>query len=130
MDPLGLAHEHFDASGAWRGTDAGDAIDASGQLPGGTAFDGLPGLRSVLLSRREQYVENVTARLLSYALGRTVEYYDLPTVRRIRADAALHEYRWSAIIAGIVNSEPFRMRRSRDPESQPTTAKTASGPEK
>ena len=113
MDPLGLAMENYDAVGGWRTTgEAGLPIDASGKLPDGTAFHGPSGLRTVLLERREQFVSTVTEKLLAYALGRGPEYYDRPTVRAITRDAASDIYRWSAIIVGIVQSTPFRMRRS------------------
>ena len=114
MDPLGLALENYDAIGRWRLTgEGGLPIDASGQLPDGTAFEGLTGLRSLLLERREQFVGTLTEKLLAYSLGRGPEYYDRPTVRAITRAAAADEYRWSSIIVGIVQSSPFRMRRSK-----------------
>ena len=113
MDPLGLALENYDAIGGWRTTgEAGLPIDASGKLPDGTTFHGPTGLRTLLLERREQFVNTVTEKLLAYALGRGPEYYDRPTVRAITRDAASDIYRWSSIIVGIVQSTPFRMRRS------------------
>jgi hypothetical protein len=113
MDPLGFALEHFDAVGQFRAFDeASTPIDASGSLPGGAPFDGLPGLRSILLERREQFVGTVSERLLSFALGRGVEYYDRPALRRIVRTAAAGGYRWSAIITGIIESTPFQMRRA------------------
>jgi hypothetical protein len=114
MDPLGLALENYDAIGRWRLTgEGGLPIDASGQLPDGTAFKGLTGLRSLLLERREQFVGTLTEKLLAYSLGRGPEYYDRPTVRAITRAAAAGDYRWSSIIVGIVQSSPFRMRRSK-----------------
>ena len=115
MDPLGFALENFDAIGGWRTTDAGSPIDSSGVLPDGTRFEGAPGLRKVLLSRREEFVMNVTDKLLTYALGRGVEYYDAPAVRSIMREAAPGDYRWSSLITGIVKSMPFQMRRSEEP---------------
>ena len=113
MDPLGLALENYDAIGRWRTTgEAGLPIDASGQLPDGTAFEGPAGLRSLLLERRDQFVDALTEKLLAYALGRAPEYYDRPAVRAITRAAADTDYRWSSIIVGIVKSSPFRMRRS------------------
>ena len=112
MDPLGFALENFDAIGGWRSTDAGAAIDASGALPGGSRFAGPAGLREVLLGQREQFVRTVAEKLLMYALGRGVEYYDLPVVRKITREAAASDYRWSSIVLGIVKSTPFQMRRS------------------
>ena len=113
MDPLGLALENYDAVGKWRATGAtGRPIDASGSLPDGTAFEGPTGLRTLLLERRELFIGTLTERLLAYALGRGPEHYDRPTVRAITRAAAAEDYRWSAIITGIVQSTPFRMRRS------------------
>ena len=113
MDPLGLALENYDAVGKWRETgEANLPIDASGNLPDGTAFAGPTGLRSLLLERREQFMGTFTEKLLAYALGRGPEYYDRPTVRAITRAAASDNYRWSSIITGIVQSTPFRMRRS------------------
>ena len=112
MDPLGFALENFDAVGHWRATDANAPVDASGVLVDGTAFSGPVGLRQVLLGRRSQVVRTVTEKLLTFALGRGLEYYDAPVVRRIVNDAATHDYRWSSIILGIVSSTPFQMRRS------------------
>ena len=113
MDPLGLALENYDAVGKWRTTgEAKLPIDASGNLPDGTAFEGPTGLRTLLLERRTQFIGTFTEKLLAYALGRGPEYYDRPTVRAITRSAASNNYRWSSIIAGIVQSTPFRMRRS------------------
>ncbi|NNE37398.1 MAG: DUF1592 domain-containing protein [Gammaproteobacteria bacterium] len=114
MDPLGFALENFDGLGRWRetaGTGTGP-IDSSGILPDGTSFNGPAGLREVLLSKQDLFVETFTDRLLTYALGRGVEHYDKPVIRKIRRDAAEHNYSWSAIITGIVNSIPFQMRRA------------------
>ena len=113
MDPLGLALENYDAIGRWRSTgQANLAIDASGQMPNGTEFYGPQGLRTLLLERREQFAGTVTEKLLAYAIGRGPEYYDRPTVRGSTTTAAFENYHWSSIIVGIVQSTPFRMRRS------------------
>ncbi len=113
MDPLGFALENFDGLGRWREASGdGNDIDSSGVLPDGTKFDGPTGLREVLLSKQDMFVETFTERLLTYALGRGVEYYDLPVIRAIKNDAKKQDYRWSAIITGIVNSIPFQMRRA------------------
>ena len=112
MDPLGFALENFDAIGAWRTTDALSPVDASASLPDGTRFRGPAGLRTLLLSKREQFVRTVTEKLLTYALGREIEYYDAPVVRRITRTAAADDYRWSTVILEIVKSMPFQMRRS------------------
>jgi mono/diheme cytochrome c family protein len=114
MDPLGFALENFDAIGGWRVNDNGERpIDSSGTLPNGTSVRGPAGLRDVLLRHREQFVATVTENLLAYAIGRPVEYYDLPTVRRIVHDAAAGGYRWSALVHGVVTSTPFQMRRTK-----------------
>jgi hypothetical protein len=113
MDPLGFALDHFDAVGGWRNQDDGATpVDASGALPGGDRFDGLPGLRALLLARKEQFVSTVTERLLGFAVGRGIEYYDRPAVRAILRDAAASDYQWSAIVIGVVRSTPFQMRRT------------------
>lgn len=112
MDPLGFALENFDAIGLWRSTSGGSAIDAAGELPTGEKFEGPAELRQILLSNGDQFVATVTERLLTYALGRELEYYDGAAVRKIVRDAAPSDYRWSALIMNIVNSSPFQMRRS------------------
>ena len=115
IDPPGFALENFDALGAWRtsyGTayEGGAAVDATATMPSGVTVEGLSGLRAVLLDRPEQFVGTVTEKLLSYSLGRVLGYYDQPTVRRIVRDAAAEEYRWSALLLGIVQSPAFLMR--------------------
>ncbi|MCZ6750646.1 MAG: DUF1592 domain-containing protein [Acidobacteria bacterium] len=119
MDPIGFALENFDAIGRWRttspfvGTDA--PIDASGMLYDGSKFQDVVGFRKVLLSHPRQFARTVTENLLTYALGRGVEYTDAPAVRKILRQAAPSDYRWSSLIANIVQSTPFQMRRSREP---------------
>ena len=113
MDPLGFALENFDAIGKWRTADANLPIDASAVLANGTTtFEGPAELREVLLGRSEQFVETFTEKLLTYALGRGLEYYDRPVIRAITRGAASDDYRWSSVILGIVESTPFRMRNS------------------
>ena len=113
MDPPGLSLEQFDAVGRWREVDASFApIDATGALPDGTTFDGVAGLRQALLSRPEQFVSTLSGKMLIYALGRGVEYYDAPALRAILEDAARDDYRFSSLVLGIVNSTPFQMRRT------------------
>jgi mono/diheme cytochrome c family protein len=113
MDPIGFALENYDAVGRWRGEDAGAAIDASGRLPDGTVFDGPAGLNQLLLTKyRDDFVRTATEKLLTYALGRGVEYYDLPTIRAITAEAARDNYRVSSLILAIIKSTPFQMRRA------------------
>jgi hypothetical protein len=113
MDPLGLALENFDATGMWRDRDryAGAAIDASGELPDGTPITGPDDLRKALLRRPEQFAQTFTEGLLTYATGRKLEHYDMPTVRRIVRSAAASDYRFSALVQAVVRSEQFRMRR-------------------
>ena len=113
MDPLGFALEHFDAVGKWRENGPSDTvIDPSGTLPDGTGFAGLPELREILFSRRHEFVTTVTEKLLTYALGRGLEYYDRPAIRAIVRDAASDDFRWSSLLAGVAQSLPFQMRRS------------------
>ena len=113
MDPLGFALENFDGIGRWRTTTAaGTPIDAAGELADGTPVDGPASLRTALLKRPESFVTTVTEKLLTYGLGRGVEYFDAPAVRRIVREAADDDYRWSALVAGIVRSVPFQMRRT------------------
>jgi hypothetical protein len=112
MDPLGFALENFDAVGRWRTLgDAGEPIDAAGDLPDGTPFEGVDGLRQALLSS-DLFLTTMTEKLLTYALGRGVEHYDMPAVRAIVRQAAEEDYRFSAFIMGVVESPAFRMRRS------------------
>jgi mono/diheme cytochrome c family protein len=116
MDPIGFALENFDGVGKWRDKDAGAAINASGKLPGGAQFDGPGGLKKLLVANyREQFEATVTRKFLTYALGRGLEYYDEPAVRSIMRRAAPDNYRMSALIIAIVNSEPFQMRRTSEP---------------
>jgi len=110
MDPLGLSLENFDAIGQWRTTDSGRAIDASGVLLDGTKVDGPRPLRQALLVKKTQFATAVTEKLLTYALGRGLEYYDAPAVRAIDRAAAADGYRWSSLILATVKSAPFQMR--------------------
>jgi len=122
MDPLGFALENFNGVGEWRTvSEAGSPVDASGVLPNGIKFNGPAELRNVLLSHPEQFADTVTDRLLTYALGRGVEYYDQPAVRKITREAASGNYRWSSLILGIVNSVPFEMRMSK-PQAKTTVS--------
>ena len=127
MDPVGLSLEHFDAVGRWRTRgEAGTAIDASGALPDGILFDGASGLRAALLNRPELFVDTVTEKLLTYALGRGLGYYDAPAVRAVSREAVHADYRFASIVMGIVRSVPFQMRRSAEPSqgsSQSTIAR-------
>jgi mono/diheme cytochrome c family protein len=113
MDPLGLALENFDATGRWRDRDrfAGVAIDSSGTLPDGTPVNGPDDLRNALLRKPEQFVLTFTEGLMTYATGRKLEAWDMPTVRRIVRGSAGVDYRFSAIVQAVVKSDQFRMRR-------------------
>ena len=116
MDPLGFALENFDGIGRWRTEgDGGAPVDASGVLTDGTAVNGPAELRQAFVDRGDNFVTTVAEKMLTYALGRGVESFDGPAVRQIVDDAAREEYRWSALIAGIVQSTPFQMRRSPAP---------------
>jgi len=111
MDPIGFSLENFDLTGKWRATEGGVPIDASGQLVDGTKLDGPASLRQALLSRSDVFVSTLTQKLLTYGLGRAVRYYDMPAIRSIDRDAASKNYRFSALILGIVKSTPFQMRK-------------------
>ena len=111
MDPLGFALEPFDGIGRLRTTDeAGDPIDATSVLPDGTTIQGIAGVRALVMQQPDVFVRTLTMKLMTYALGRPVTDADMPEVRRIVRDAAKADYRWSALIQGIVRSAPFRMR--------------------
>src|SRR5262249_55224049 len=110
MDPLGFALENFDAVGHWRSDDHAARIDPSGVLPDGTKFNGPSSFRTALLSHQDEFVSTLIEKLLTYAVGRGLEFYDLPAVRTIKRAAAAHGYRWSSIVLGVVNSVPFRMK--------------------
>jgi len=112
LDPLGLALENFDAVGQWRTRDeSAQAIDAAAVLPDGTKVTGPEGLRQAILARSDRFLATFTAKLLTYALGRRLEYYDAPAVRGILRDSARADFRLrSGIITGIVQSRPFQMR--------------------
>jgi hypothetical protein len=122
MDPLGLALENFDAVGQWRTKEPAGPIDAAGQLADGTKVTGVADLRKALLEHPEQFVATVTEKMLTYALGRGLEYYDMPMVRGIVRDAAKDNYRFSALVLGIVKSAPFEMRKAPAPEVQAVAA--------
>lgn len=112
MDPIGFSLENYDAVGKWRNMFAGVEVDASGLLPDGAAFDGRQGLEQLMLERPDDFVGTVTEKLLTYALGRGVEYYDMPTVRSIVRAAREDNYTWSSVLLGVIESAPFQMRRT------------------
>jgi hypothetical protein len=111
MDPIGFAFENYDAIGRFRLRDAGEKIDASGTLPSGRDFNGPSELIEILKGRRQDFVRCLTEKMLTYALGRGVEYYDRPAVNRIVQSMEERGNRFSALVLEIVNSAPFRMRR-------------------
>ncbi len=115
MDPIGFALENFDFIGKWRDADGAAPVDPHGEFIDGTALDGPAGLRRVLLERRELFVATVTEKLMTYALGRTVEYYDMPAVRAIVRAAERDDYKLSALVLGIVQSVPFQMKQKLPP---------------
>jgi hypothetical protein len=118
MDPLGLSLENFDAVGRWRDLSEGHTpIDAAGALPNGMEFVGVAGLRRALALHSDEFVRTFVAKLMTYALGRGLEFYDGPAIRRVVRDAAADMHRFSDIVVGIVTSPPFLMRRTADPGS-------------
>jgi len=117
MDPLGFSLENFDALGKWRAMSDGVRIDSSASLPDGSQFEGVQGLRKLLLDHRADFVRTLTEKMLAYAIGRSVDSHDLPVVRQITRGAAPSDYRWSALILGIVNSVPFTMGTAIDTEN-------------
>jgi hypothetical protein len=110
MDPIGFAMENFDGIGRWRDREQGQPIDASGTLFTGARVDGAAALRRELASRPEVFVGVLTEKMLTYALGRGIEPYDMPAVRRIVRDARASNYRFSSIVLGIARSVPFQMK--------------------
>jgi hypothetical protein len=112
MDPIGFGLENYGAIGQWRTTDAGKPINPAGRLPSGIEFQGPAELQAALLADPGIFASAFTQKLLTYALGRPLEYYDMPAVRKIVADTADADYRFSAIVLGTVNSMPFQMRRA------------------
>jgi hypothetical protein len=122
MDPLGLSLENFDAVGQYRTKEPAGPIDASGQLADGTKINGVEDLRKALIARPQQFVGTFTEKMMTYALGRGLEYYDMPVVRGIVREAAKNNYRFSAIVLGIVKSAPFQMRKADTSASQVASA--------
>jgi hypothetical protein len=121
MDPLGFSLEHFDALGKWRTTIDTLPIDASASLPDGTKFDGVAGLRRLMNDHQEDFARTLTQKLLTYALGRSLEASDWSTIRQITRQASPGAYRWSSLVTGVVSSAPFRMSTSQ-PNAVATTA--------
>jgi hypothetical protein len=109
MDPLGFSLENFDALGKWRTIADGEAVDASASLPDGTRFTGIAGLRSLLMSHKEDFVRTLSEKMLAYAVGRGIESSDLPAVRKIARDAGAGDFRWTSLVLAVVKSTPFTM---------------------
>lgn len=110
MDPIGFALENFDAVGHWRTRDGHNPVDAAGQLVDGTKINGPADLRQALLGYSDQFVRTATEKLMTYGLGRGLEYYDMPVVRSVVRGAARNNYHFSSLIVGIVESTPFQMK--------------------
>jgi hypothetical protein len=125
MDPIGFALENFDGIGQWRASDDGAVIDPSGTLFEGTRVDGPVALRKMLASRPETFVGVMTEKLMTYALGRGLEYYDMPAVRKIVVDAKAHEFRFSYLVNGVVNSPAFQMKMKKAAASEGTSVAAA-----
>jgi mono/diheme cytochrome c family protein len=125
MDPLGFALENFDAIGEWRDRDESGPIDATGQLADGTRVDGPVSLRTALVKHSEQFVRTFTEKLITYALGRGLDYYDMPEVRKIARDAAAHNERFSSVVLGIVRSPAFQMKKAPAPDPALSTARAS-----
>jgi hypothetical protein len=127
MDPLGFSLENFDAVGQYREMDryTRDILDTAGKLPDGTLVKGPDDLRNALLAKPEQFVQTLTEKLMTYGLGRPVEYSDMPTVRRITRELAADDYRFSALITRIVTSDAFQKTAPASAEGKPVQLKTA-----
>jgi hypothetical protein len=121
MDPIGFALEQFDAIGTWRTTDGPNTIDAASVMYDGTKINGPADLRNFLLSYSDQFARTVTEKLITYALGRGVEYYDMPVVRKIVHDAEKDDYRFGTLILEVVKSDPFQMNSKSGPVAAPST---------
>jgi hypothetical protein len=122
MDPMGFALENFDGTGKWRDADAGAPIDPTITLGDGLEVGSPSAFREALLHRGDEFIRTTIEKLLAYAIGRSVEYYDMPTVRRLAHEASQDGYRWSSVVLGVVASEPFQMRRAPDQKGPTETA--------
>jgi hypothetical protein len=109
MDPIGFSLENFDAIGKWRVTDDGSPIDPKGQLVDGSPIDGVKGLREAFLRYKPQFIRVIAENLTIYALGRGTEYFDMPLIRSIVRDADRNNDRFSSLVLGVVESDPFQM---------------------
>jgi hypothetical protein len=117
LDPIGLAMENFDAIGAWRDTEQGKPIDASGELPGGVSFNGPIELKAAMMQRQDEFLENLTKKMLTYAVGRGTEPFDRPTIKKIVQEVEINRFRMQSLVEAIVLSDAFRKARGR--ETQP-----------
>ncbi|MFN7914979.1 MAG: DUF1592 domain-containing protein [Vicinamibacterales bacterium] len=126
MDPLGFALENYSAIGKWRATESGNVIDPSGNFPDGTKFTSPGEFKQVLMTRQDDFVKTVMSKLMTYALGRGVEAHDMPTVRAILKSTAPGNYKWNAVIMGIVTSQPFQMNHVAEPEVSTPAKQVAS----
>jgi len=118
MDPLGFGLENLNAIGQWRDKDGSFPVDATGSLPGGKAFRGPKELKALMLQDRDAFVAGLTEKIMIYALGRGVERFDRPAMKTVEADLAAHDYRFSALVLGVVNSLPFQMKHAQEPHPQ------------
>jgi hypothetical protein len=112
MDPIGFSMENLDAVGAWRDLDNFNPIDAIGVFPDGTKFDGVAGLKRELLRQSDQFVTTIAEKLLMYAIGRNLQYYDAPSVRAVLKDAGGSGSTMPALVLAVVKSRPFQMRQA------------------
>jgi hypothetical protein len=124
MDPIGFSLENFDALGVWRDKDENWDIDTRGVLPDGTAFNGPAEMKKSLLARKDQIAASLIRRLLTYALGRGVEYYDRPAIQAVTRKLAESDYRFSVMVTEIARSDPFRKRKAPESSPPPAPAKT------
>jgi hypothetical protein len=124
IDPIGLALDHFDVTGAWRIKDRGVPVKTDGELYDGTKLSGAADLRAALVARSDVVISHFTEMLMAYAVGRRVEYYDMPAIRRIVRDAGPHDYRMSDLILGVTRSAAFRTARAESPRPSMVIRKT------
>ncbi len=127
MDPLGFGLENLNAIGQWRDKDGNFPVDATGALPGGQSFQGPKELKALMMTRRDAFVAGLSEKMLTYALGRGVERYDRPALKTIEANVAAHDYRFSQLVLGIVNSLPFEMKRAHETPANPAAPTVTSG---
>jgi hypothetical protein len=126
IDPLGFALENYSAIGKWRTAESGKPIDVSGNFPDGTKFSSPGEFKQVLMSRQDDFAKTVLTKLMTYAMGRGVEAYDMPTIRAILRNSSSSNYKWSNVIMGIVTSTPFQMNHVAETEIGTPTKQVAS----